>query len=104
MTKFVSADSHKVIIDDYFEQVKYVDERVDWFNLYNSKQFNFRTNNKLYKKIKKELNYIAPVSQFYDFLQRETQNPNSNFKMQQSILMSCIDMGTSEEDKNFTKL
>ena len=57
-----------MIVEDYFEQVKYIDDRVDWFNLYNIKQFNFRNNDRLYKNIKKELNFIAPVSQFYDFL------------------------------------
>ena len=104
VTKFVTSGTNKVIIDDYLQQVKYVDERVDWFNLYNSKQFNFRNTDRVYKKVKKELNYIAPVSQFYDFLQREIENPQSNIKIQQSVMMSCIDMGTSEEEKNFSKL
>ena len=52
VTKFAPSGGNNVIVENYLENVKHNDDRIDFHSVYNSKLFDFRNNNKLCRNIR----------------------------------------------------
>ena len=85
---------------------------IDWFRLYVKKQYDFRNDEELYKKVRNAImvnREISPKSKLYDALKVDSlSNKGVNAKGNQhasaDVLQSQINLGPSQEEQKQMKL
>jgi len=107
------SNDNRIVDEDYIgrkteQQIEITPEsELDWFDLYAKKQFDYRSDKELMKKIRKNIvenRAITPRSVYYDSIKTKiginTKKENYvNRVIKEAMMVSQIEMGTSEKEK-----